>query len=166
MIRDVIQGYDRTYTIEELASIPQNSKPFGIPVCEGSDRFIHECLDDALLDDEEFKERKVAGLSLQVSNLGRVKLNGKILRQIDDIASHPNGGYLFLDCPEYPEIHRNGKFYVYKLVADAWLAYPDVPEEIHRHHINNNGYDNRAANLIFLTKEEHGRIHSPLRGVE
>lgn len=157
MIRETIKGYDRSYTLEELAGIPQNKKPFGIPIRDGSDQFIHECLDDALLDGEEFKSHEVYGYPLQVSNLGRVKLNGKILRQIDDIANHQNGGWLFLDCPDCPAIDK--KIYVYTLVADTWLDRPDIAEEMHRHHINNNGYDNRASNLIFLTNEEHSKIH-------
>ena len=28
------------------------------------------------------------------------------------------------------------------------------------HHIDNNGYDNRPENLIWLTEEEHNQIHS------
>lgn len=87
-----------------------------------------------------------------VSNRGRVKveykdMNEEILRQTDDI----EGGYLRI--PKYPGFGN-----VYRLVADTWLERPDKNKNI-VHHIDNDGYNNRTENLIWVDNAEHGKIH-------
>ena len=104
-----------------------------------------------------------------VSNQARVKYlkddgNLEFLNQDED-PSISDFGYLVID-PEkkYPELHKlvsTGYPRVYKLVAMAFLGkneYEGDGSVIH--HIDNNGYDNRPENLIWLTKKEHGQIHS------
>ena len=104
-----------------------------------------------------------------VSNQARIKYlkddgNFEFLNQDED-PSISDFGYLVID-PEkkYPELHKlvsTGYPRVYKLVAMAFLGkneYEGDGSVIH--HIDNNGYDNRPENLIWLTREEHNQIHS------
>ena len=79
------------------------------------------------------------------TNFGRVRINNNIVKQVDNKSKHHNGRYLWLDCPDYPKYHHNEKYYVYKLVTDTWIG-KNLGKNgnwFHRHHINNNGYDNR-----------------------
>lgn len=93
------------------------------------------------------------------SNLGRVKIkiNGKyeIQEQIDWPGKEKKG-YLILKKIKTPVL-------VYRLIADVFC---DRVEGEGRavHHIDNNGYDNRADNLIMLTEKQHGLIHSDVMG--
>lgn len=105
-----------------------------------------------------------------VSNQARIKYlkddgNFEFLNQDED-PSISDFGYLVID-PEkkYPELHKLiSKGYpryprVYKLVAMAFLGkneYEGDGSVIH--HIDNNGYDNRPENLIWLTEKEHNQI--------
>lgn len=107
---------------------------------------------------------------IMVSNYGRVGIvkenkNDKnkkyifVLPQYEGEKREYNGedyfaeGYLCVDVPE------KGTFNVYKLVAEYWLEKPKDNCEYHIHHINNNGYENTPANLIYLTKEQHLKVH-------
>lgn len=104
-----------------------------------------------------------------VSNQARVKYlkddgDFEFLNQDED-PNESDFGYLVID-PEkkYLELHKlvsNGYPRVYKLVAMAFLGkneYEGDGSVIH--HIDNNGYDNRPENLIWLTEKEHNQIHS------
>ena len=107
-----------------------------------------------------------------VSNQARIKYlkddgNFEFLNQDED-PSISDFGYLVID-PEkkYPELHKLiSKGYpryprVYKLVAMAFLGKDEYEgDRSVIHHIDNNGYDNRPENLIWLTREEHKQIHS------
>jgi len=92
--------------------------------------------------------------SLDVSNLGRVRVTyinnnlKEILHQSDDIEI----GYLRL--PKFPGFGN-----VYRLVAETWLKKDDDKRNI-VHHIDNDGYNNRVKNLIWVTAKEHAKIHS------
>lgn len=69
-------------------------------------------------------------------------------------------GYLCVDIPPKEKNLKTLKtFNVYKLVAEYWLEKHKENCEYHIHHINNNGYENTPANLIYLTKEQHSKIH-------
>lgn len=87
-----------------------------------------------------------------VSNMGRIKsLIGKpkLLKPF-----YTNGGYLMV------KLSKNKKAYnkrLHRLVAIAFLETNDISKEVH--HINENILDNRATNLMWLTKEEHYMLH-------
>lgn len=106
---------------------------------------------------ETFKEiwKEVPGYNDKrylVSNLGRIKAYGKIIIQDDTNFD----GYL-----KMKEASVNGKEIatetpVYKFIALAFLGESEGKEI---HHINNNGYDSRPENLIYLTSPDHSRVH-------
>ena len=102
-----------------------------------------------------------------VSNQARVKYlkddgDFEFLNQDED-PNKSDFGYLVID-PEkkYPELHKLisiGYPRVYKLVAMAFLGKDEYEGDGSViHHIDNNGYDNRPENLIWLTEEEHNQI--------
>lgn len=86
----------------------------------------------------------------EVSNLGRIRKDGVILRQIDD--PHGRLGYLVLE--KYPSI------LVYRFVSDCFLdRLKPYVKGLEVHHINNDGYNCREDNLILLTRKQHNAIH-------
>jgi len=82
-----------------------------------------------------------------VSNLGRIKYQGKIQEQKDEKI-----GYVTLADENLR------KDYVYNFVAYAFLGKIEG-EGYHVHHITNDGYYNTVENLVLLTKEEHSYVH-------
>ena len=84
----------------------------------------------------------------EVSNLGRVRIDGKIQEQIDN----PDGSIGYLVLKNYTSI------LVYHLVADVFLD-RKVGEGRAVHHIDNDGYNCSEYNLIMLTEIQHGVIH-------
>ena len=159
MVRDIIKGFHRDYTIDELKNIPQYKYPFGIP--ENEDIFYYQNMESNELEGETFKKSFLYfQYPVEVSNYGRIRYKGCILLQEDNINDHPNGGWLWLNCPEFKVLHHK---YIYQLVADTWLGRNPgtIGNWYIRHHINNNGYDNRPENLIWLTSDEHKLIPLP-----
>jgi len=137
------------------------SPPKGIEI---NGKIIYENKDNILLENEEFKKHPF--YDLEVSNLGRIKQNNRILEQYDpDKNDKWKCGYLKVKIQgiRKPEIEES----VYKLVADTWLKKPENDYDptnkafnyCDRHHISNNGYDNRKENLIFVTKWQHAILH-------
>jgi hypothetical protein len=102
----------------------------------------------------EIKTKKVD--TLEVSNFGRVKVNGQICVQED---KKNKIGYLIVK--EYPSLGM-----VWDLVANTWLKKPACACEdciYDVHHITNNGYDNTPENLIWLKKCTHLKINHKTR---
>ncbi len=105
---------------------------------------------------------------VQVSNRGRIKIDGKIINtyyekdivddkkrplpisinMLQDEETKNKVGYLMVK-------HNNKYLLVYNMVAKAWLKPEDKTKTL-IHHITNDGYDNRPENLIFVSPDEHG----------
>ena len=86
---------------------------------------------------------------IEVSNFGRIKINNVIQEQ-----KEIKYGWLFIDA-----INKK-PYYIYRLVAEIWCPCPviETNRDWHVHHINNNGYNNRSDNLIWVTFNEHNII--------
>lgn len=85
-----------------------------------------------------------------MSNLGRIKVNNKLLEQKQE-----KHGYLFVNL-----FSNKLKYYVYRLVGETYCPCPVeiTNRDWQVHHINNNGYDNRPENLIWVNTIEHRTI--------
>ncbi|GHV91071.1 hypothetical protein AGMMS50268_15740 [Spirochaetia bacterium] len=136
-------------TVEELKAkiLPKPHKPYEI---DGMPVFMN--MDAKLLPEEIFK--KHPELSVEVSNLGRIRYNGAILLQMPDADKDDPYGYLRV------AIIRGviESCFVYRFVAETWC---DRPNSVYNtvHHISNNGMDNRASNLLWVTPGQHREIH-------
>ena len=82
-----------------------------------------------------------------VSNLGRIKYEGKIQKQKDEKIQ-----YVTLADDSLR------KDYVYNFVAYTFLGKIEG-DSMHVHHITNDGYYNTTDNLILLTQDEHSYVH-------
>lgn len=111
----------------------------------------------------EYKTAKYKDIqSIEVSNLGRVRINGKNNVKIQNDKNQE--GILQVTC-------YHGLKEVYNLVAQTWLEpHPTENPPIENvraedkcswsvHHISNNGYDNRPENLIWLKWCDHAKVH-------
>ena len=157
---EIVTGYQgKKYTLRELARTAneytvENSAKKGAKI-EGEKRYNS---DSPMLPDEIWKEIDYTGWSkYQVSNKGRVKWNGQLIKQDDEIKDGREcTGYLVLDRKR--ECACDHKTYVYVLVAMAFLG-KKSGDGLHVHHINNNGYDCRPENLILLEPHQHSKVH-------
>ncbi len=92
--------------------------------------------------------------NVEVSNFGRVKINGIIAIQNNTAIDN---GELYIK-----EFGISLK--VWTLVAKTWLKKPQDDNCIYDvHHITNNGCDNRPENLIWLKREYHNKINHKIR---
>ena len=86
---------------------------------------------------DRYAHTKIVGHRVyEVSNLGRVRVNGKI------VEPHIHHGY-----PAY------GKFFIHRAVAELFVPNPDNKPFVD--HINTNPLDNRAENLRWVTAKEN-----------
>lgn len=90
---------------------------------------------------KEFRHPKWGHRVYEVSNLGRVKLNGEI------VEPHMNTRYLCI-----------GTFYIHKAVAELFISNPENKPYVD--HINTDRLDNRAENLRWVTAKEN--MNNPL----
>ena len=82
----------------------------------------------------------------EISNFGRVRHNGKILK-----GSVNNHGYVMIHLGG-----RGGKdFQVHRLVALAFVPNDDPEHKTQCNHINEKTTDNRAVNLNWMTPKEN-----------
>ena len=72
----------------------------------------------------------------EISNLGRVKVDGKI------VEPHMNNGYLGI-----------GSFCIHRAVAELFIPNPENKLQVD--HINTDRHDNRAENLRWVTNKEN-----------
>jgi hypothetical protein len=110
-----------------------------------------------------YPQNKYEDLTIEVSDLGRIRINGEIAEQVE---KEGKVGYLQL---KYSNKNENIKKAweaiekeddtVYKMVAKVWLGHRN-DDGFDVHHITNNGYDNRIENLILVKVDDHHKIHS------
>lgn len=113
-------------------------------------KYPYEIIDENIENEEWQFDPERTRNRFWVSNKGRIKnTDGKILEQIDS----PDYGKGWLVLKDFPTV------LVYKLVADAWLKYPEYGYGWHVHHIDNDGYNNCPENLIYVSSDEHYKIH-------
>jgi hypothetical protein len=146
------------YTIEELVAkleLEKNKKEANkyVPFLIEKGTFYHEYRDVGLISGEEFIDFPEF-TEVKVSNLGRVMYKGEILSQEPE--SERNYDYLWVKVPSYKWIK------VYELVAKTFLLKDNTNPQKYRiiHHISNNGFDNRAVNLLYVTCEQHADLHN------
>jgi len=112
---------------------------------------VYKIMDNDLLPGEVFRKYPINKL-IEVSNLGRMKVENKIIEQWDDDTQ--GKGWLYVKIGKiisYPK-------YVYRFVAETWCQCPNILDQWEVHHISNNGYDNRPENLVWVRKGWHGQI--------
>jgi hypothetical protein len=134
------------YSIEELKKMildPGSCKPIII----FGDKPIHENCDIEPLPGECFRFHKNG--KIEVSNFGRIKYKDEILKQF------VHKGKKELRVTKYRVEAKE----VHILVAETWCARPNDGKKYDVHHITNNVLDNRACNLLWVTKNQHGKIH-------
>lgn len=110
-----------------------------------------------------YKKEKDGEAEYSVSNFGRIKHYGIIMKQGDKLGKE-YGGYLVMkDYTRPAEYKFDSTTCVYRFVAAAF--FPNYKVGMHVHHINNNGYDCRPENLILLTPPQHSKVHGfPVKG--
>lgn len=167
--------YNYKKSFEELSQSLQNYE------YKRNDNLVYRCLDPKELENERFIKYENLNFSyytvrnkfktlidekrIEVSNFGRIRLNGEILQQFQK-----NYGYLYVrlsDEIDYP---------VYRLVAETYCKFPNkmvINNEVQIcnitdtaldhpaknywevHHIVNNGFNNQASNLMWMIHTDH-----------
>ena len=150
---DYIETYKKNYYswLDELKYKLENYEPLFTDLRINSPSFNYS---EHNLQGEIWKDFPL-DKKYSVSNLGRVKFEGKIQAQVDEIdvkTGKQKIGYLVL---EDKNLRRD---YVYSFVAFTFLGKIEG-DGYHVHHITNNGYDNSVENLILLNREEHSYVH-------
>jgi hypothetical protein len=136
------------YTLEELKKMVKPSTYEYVTIFDGLP--VHQIKDVNCLSGEVFRKYPKNN-AIEVSNLGRMKINNEIVEQWDDDANGKGWLYVKIKTIAYPK-------YVYRFVAETWCQCPDDTQGWEVHHISNNGYDNRPDNLIWIKREAHGKI--------
>jgi hypothetical protein len=116
-----------------------------------NNEFIYEYT--GTMDNEKFATYK-NNSEILVSNYGRIKYKGEIIKQKKD------GKYFFVNIPVL-NAKEDGKIYVHKMVAETFCEEDKPDNEFFIvHHKSGNSFDNRAENLIYVACSEHVLIHN------
>ena len=84
---------------------------------------------------------------------GKILIKGKIIKPIKK-----DDGHLQV------VLNKNGikkRLHMHQLVAQAFIPNPNNYEVVH--HIDHNPENNRIDNLVWMSREEHTKLHSKLR---
>lgn len=107
--------------------------------------------------------KEIDGTGYKVSNEGQVMTPGGKIYSPRVKSVFIRGEMHIVNEKDYIE-SPVGK--IHQLVAFYFLPHPEAPksgkysfEGYHVHHINGNKKDNRAENLIYLTIDEHLKMH-------
>jgi hypothetical protein len=137
------------YTLDELKKMVKPSSYEYVNVYNGIP--VHKIMEIEPLPGEVFRKYPKNEI-IEVSNLGRIKIENRIVEQWDDDS---NGrGWLYVKIGKIIDYPR----YVYRFVAETWCQCPDDLLGWQVHHITNNGYDNRPENLIWIKENLHKQI--------
>lgn len=117
------------------------------------------CNDDIQdLQGEEWKEIENSGGNYFISNIGRIKsykgYNAKILCQ-----AIADNGYKRVNV-DFFGTGTTANFTIHRLVAEYFVEKPNKPMCNIVHHKDFNSFNNKADNLMWVTKEEHKAIHN------
>lgn len=113
------------------------------------------CIDNIKdLQGEQWKVIENTNNNYYISNYGRIKsyanYNASILQQKEN-----SNGYLRVTLTES---NKSKCIFVHKLVAETFLTKPKG-ENYEVHHIDKNIKNNNVINLMYVTIEEHYKIH-------
>lgn len=116
------------------------------------------------LDGENWKPHPTYS-GVEISDLGRVKIDGKIEKLTEVTRSRAENLPITAEILEkrsdigYVGVRVNGEWkLVYELVAETFLG--KRPEGTVIHHKTNDGYDNRPSNLMYVPSDDHlPKIH-------
>lgn len=98
---------------------------------------------------DTFSGTSAKNSKIEISNLGRVRINGKVKTQSYDEKNK------LLYIPVESDMLR---IYIHRLAGEVFLEKPNgFDGQIH--HIDNNEYNNRVENLLNVTMEQHASIH-------
>lgn len=137
---------------EKYATFDENTESWILK--KDLNKFPSFCMDEKDLKGELWRHY-LNEPNIKVSNLGRIKIDDKIVELVDE---HVCEGYLYIK--DHPIKKK-----VYRMVAETWLVkdmegQKDFLEPWAVHHISNDGYDNSVQNLIWLKKQLHDEIHN------
>ncbi|WP_296668681.1 HNH endonuclease [Treponema sp. UBA785] len=164
-LRVTANEYTAKTPIEERKSIKEKFEQiFNCDKEKIPDELLKEVYGDNIKTEEIWKKvplyktEKNGEAEYSVSNFGRIKHYGIIMKQGDKLGKE-YGGYLVMkDYTRPAEYNFDSTTCVYRFVAAAFL--PNYKKGMHVHHINNNGYDCRPENLILLEKDQHSLVHN------
>jgi hypothetical protein len=138
---DIFSILELQNSIEKPSSDPYEPKKYNSPKIDFNN-----------VKDEEYSY--IENKDIFVSNYGRVRNNNEIVPQKEK-RNNPNNERE--QTSFYVTIPKKYSGYVYRLVAEAFFEKINLNDS-QVHHISGNALDNRAVNLIYVTKEQHGEI--------
>ena len=159
---EIIKYRSKIKSTEEINLIYKNKSKEQLAQLSPSFNLSEKDIDGEVWKEYKAKYTNSKNIKLEVSNFGRVRYSDtkEILEQVD-VADLK--GYLYLK--DFCQVQKRLGFKfqddcVYQMVAKTFLAKPlnnncilDI------HHIDNDGYNNQVENLMYITRDDHNRIH-------